>query len=64
MHHSPDHVHPRDVKDFHPKDRAIAALIDEALRGPETVRRPGEIGGVACAPSFDLELLSEPLEES
>lgn len=57
MEHSPRDTKPRDVLDFDPRDRAIAALIDEALRGPEQVRRPGEIGAVACAPTLLPELL-------
>lgn len=58
MQHSPDYVHPRDVEKFNPKDRAIIMLIDEALRDYDkmpVVRRPGEIGSVACHFSFDLD---------
>lgn len=63
MEHSPRDTKPRDVLEFSMKDRAIVRLIDEALRGPEPLRLPGQIGGVACAPSFDLDSLPEPLEE-
>lgn len=69
MHHSPDAVKPRDVEAFHPKDRAIALLIDEALRGNEPVRRPGEIGAVACRPTLtdttgsEQPLIPDPAEQ-
>lgn len=59
MLHSPDHVHPRDVTEFNPKDRAIIALIDEALETPEPVRRPGEIGSVLVRFTTSIDMLPE-----
>lgn len=59
MEHSPRDTKPRDVEDFDPRDRAIITMIDEALRPPIDIRRPGEIGAVACRPTLLPELPPE-----
>lgn len=58
MEHSPDHIKPCDVKKFDRRNwAALDDMIDETLRDYDAaavVRRPGQIGGVACRPSFEL----------
>lgn len=59
MEHSPRDTKPRDVLEFHPKDRAMIDLIDDTLAEVTPLRRPGEIGAVACKPSLLPELPPE-----